>query len=81
MAGVKKASKKDRIKSLDKTQESVTADAAEAGMPEMSGNHSDLRRRAEEMLLKEHVESDNISLVDMRHVVHELRVHQIELEM
>jgi len=81
VAGVKKASKKDRIKSLDKTQESVTADAAEAGMPEMAGNHSDLRHRAEEILLKEHGESDNISLVDMRNVVHELRVHQIELEM
>jgi PAS domain S-box-containing protein len=81
VAGVKKASKKDRIKSLDKTQESVTADAVEAVMPEMDGNHSDLRRRAEELLLKEHGESDNISPVDMRNVVHELRVHQIELEM
>jgi PAS domain S-box-containing protein len=81
VAGVKKASKKDRIKSLDKTQESVTADAVEAVMPEMDGNHSDLRRRAEELLLKEHGESGNISPVDMRNVVHELRVHQIELEM
>jgi PAS domain-containing protein len=81
VAGVKKASKKDRIKSLDKTQESVTAEAAEAGMPEMAGNHSDLRRRAEEMLLIEHGELDKISLIDMRNVVHELRVHQIELEM
>jgi len=43
--------------------------------------HSDLRRRAEELLLKEHGEFGNISPVDMRNVVHELRVHQIELEM
>jgi PAS domain S-box-containing protein len=81
VAGVKKASKKDRIKSQDKARESVTADVSEAGIPELSDNHSDLRRRAEEMLLKEHGEFDKIQPADMLNVLHELRVHQIELEM
>jgi PAS domain S-box-containing protein len=77
MAGEKKASKENQSKSPGKGS---TADAAEARMPE-TDDHSDLRRRAEEMLLKDHGQLDKISPTDMQNVVQELRVHQIELEM
>jgi len=40
-----------------------------------------LRRRAEEMLLKDHGQLNKIQPTDMQNVVQELRVHQIELEM
>jgi PAS domain S-box-containing protein len=77
MAGEKKASKKDRIKSLDKT----TAEAADAVLSEISGNNLDLHRRAEEALLKRTGAADNLLPDDLQRVNHELLVHQIELEM
>jgi len=58
-----------------------TAETAEAVASEMSVNHSDRRRRAEKTLQKEHGAMDDIASVDMQNLVHELRVHQIELEM
>lgn len=42
---------------------------------------SDLRRRAEEMLLKQPGAQDKIRPADVQRLVHELQVHQIELEM
>ena len=80
MAGTKKASKENKIKSLDKDAKGSTAEAAETRMPEID-DHSDLRRRAEEMLLKERGHLNKIPPVDMHNIVQELRVHQIELEM
>ena len=80
MAGTKKASKENKIKSLDKDAKGSTAEAAETRMPEID-DHSDLRRRAEEMLLKDHGQLNKIQPTDMQNVVQELRVHQIELEM
>ena len=47
-------------------------------VPDMS---SDLRKRAEEMLLKQHVKPDKIPPADLQRTFHELEVHQIELEM
>src|SRR5208337_122339 len=47
----------------------------------MPDDQSELRRRAEEMLLKRHGEPGKISSVDVQRVVHDLLVHQIELEM
>src|SRR5271169_78724 len=47
----------------------------------MSDNKSDLRRRAEEMVLKQPWVLDKIVSDDLQSMVHELRVHQIELEM
>ena len=47
----------------------------------MSDKKSDLRRRAEELLSKQPSSLDNIAPADMQSIVHELRVHQIELEM
>ena len=46
-----------------------------------SDKTSNLRRRAEEMLLKQPGALDNIPSADVQSIVHELRVHQIELEM
>ena len=80
MAGEKKASKENQIKSPDKEAKGSTADAAETRMHEID-DHSDLRRRAEEMLLKDHGQLNKIQPTDMQNVVQELRVHQIELEM
>jgi PAS domain S-box-containing protein len=42
---------------------------------------SDLRRQAEEMLRKHPMEWDNMLTADVQRMVHELQVHQIELEM
>ena len=81
MAREEKASKKDRIKLPDKAPKRSAPEAAEAVASEMSGKHSNLRRRAEKMLQKEHGAIDDIASVDMQKLVHELRVHQIELEM
>ena len=47
----------------------------------MSDENSDLRRRAEEVLKKRCGELDNIPPADMQLIVHELQVHQLELEM
>ncbi|MGO9952084.1 MAG: PAS domain S-box protein [Dissulfurispiraceae bacterium] len=47
----------------------------------MSDIISDIRRRAEELLLKQPGAPDKIRPADVQRVVHELRVHQIELEM
>jgi PAS domain S-box-containing protein len=52
--------------------------AEEDKIPDRS---SDLRQRAEEMLLKQHRELDNIRPADVQRILHELQVHQIELEM
>ncbi len=46
----------------------------------MSDKQTDLRRQAEEMLLKQSGTLHKIAPVDMQGIVHELRVHQIELE-
>ena len=46
----------------------------------MPDNRSDLRQRAEEML-KRHRELDKMRPADLKRLVHELQVHQIELEM
>ena len=42
---------------------------------------SDLRQRAEEMLQKQPAELDKIAPKEMKHLLHELQVHQIELEL
>jgi two-component system sensor histidine kinase UhpB len=42
---------------------------------------SDLRRRAEELLKQEAVAPEDLSPADAARLIHELRVHQIELEM
>ena len=47
----------------------------------MSDEISDLRRRAEELLQKRFGALDKIESADIQNSVHELRVHQIELEM
>ena len=47
----------------------------------MSDEISDLRMRAEEMLRKQLEALDKIPPADVQRLVHELRVHQIELEM
>ena len=47
----------------------------------MSDEISDLRLRAEEMLQKQLETLDKIQPADVQRLVHELRVHQIELEM
>ena len=47
----------------------------------MSDEISDLRLRAEEMLRKQLEALDKIPPADVQRLVHELRVHQIELEM
>ncbi|MGO9951258.1 MAG: ATP-binding protein [Dissulfurispiraceae bacterium] len=78
MAEKKKAVKKDRIIPPDKRFKGVTHDAALEVRPAIS---DDLRRRAEKVMLKQHLATDKIPPDDMQRVVHELRVHQIELEM
>lgn len=54
-----------------------------SGMPnaKKSDETADLRRLAEEMLVKQPGALDKITSSDVQSVVHELRVHQIELEM
>ena len=54
-----------------------------SGMPnaKLSDKTADLRRMAEEILLKRPGALDSIPPVDVGSVLHELRVHQIELEM
>ena len=47
----------------------------------MSDEISDLRLRAEEMLQKQLETLDEVQPADVQRLVHELRVHQIELEM
>ena len=47
----------------------------------MSEKISDLRQRAEDILLKQHGALEKIPPADLQSVVQELRVHQIELEM
>ena len=47
----------------------------------MSDKISDLRWRAEEVLLKSPRKQDKILPADLKSVVHELSVHQVELEM
>ena len=76
----KKTSKKDEIQAPVTRPEGDTANAGTAVQAE-SDEISDLHQRAEEMLLKEHGELDNLPPADVQRVVHELRVHQIELEM
>jgi PAS domain S-box-containing protein len=49
-----------------------------AGMPD---DHSELRRRAEEMMLKPHGKLKKIPPADVQRILYELQVHQIELEM
>ncbi|MGO9953080.1 MAG: hypothetical protein ACLPN1_12845 [Dissulfurispiraceae bacterium] len=81
MAGKKKAPTKGRIQQLDKGPKGGSADAAEAGEPEISAAISDMRHRAEEVLQKQLGVLGKIPSADMQNLVHELRVHQIELEM
>jgi PAS domain S-box-containing protein len=45
------------------------------------GDVGDLRKRAEERLVAQHQRLSNLSEKDMEQLVHELRTHQIELEM
>ena len=52
----------------------------EANRREMPADRSDLRRRAEE-LLKQHGEVDKMSHASLKSILHELQVHQIELQM
>ena len=53
---------------------------AESSKRKMPDDRSDLRQRAEEML-KLHGELDKMRPADLKRLVHELQVHQIELEM
>jgi PAS domain S-box-containing protein len=48
---------------------------------EHANGASDLRRRAEEMLRKQPADLDKIAPEEIKHLLHELQVHQIELEM
>lgn len=52
----------------------------EANRRETPDDRSDLRQRAEE-LLKQHGELDKMSPASLKNILHELQVHQIELEM
>src|SRR5208337_3648671 len=52
-----------------------------SGKKKASDRSSDLRKRAEELLIKRHGEPDRIPPADMRKMLHELEAHQIELEM
>ena len=89
MAEKKIPSRKGRIQSQDKGPKGRPAEAIASRESEMTripdtkmpDDQSDLRRRAEGMLLKQHVELDKIPPADIQRIVHELRVHQIELEM
>jgi len=81
MTGKKKASKKDLIQSPVKGPNGGTSEAVQGGGPQMSDEISALRRRAEEMLLNRRGELDKILPADVQRIVHELQVHQIELEM
>ncbi len=74
MAGKKKTSKESEIQSQGKGP-AVGSDAA------ILKDSADLRRRAEEMLLKQQGALDNIHPADVQKLLHELSVHQIELEM
>ena len=53
---------------------------AESNRREIPDDRSDLRQRAEERL-KRHGELDKMSPASLKSIVHELQVHQIELEM
>ena len=77
----KKASRKDPIQAPDKKPKGGAAEAGAASGQEMSGKNSDLRRRAEEKLLNQPGALDEIFSSNVYSVVHELQVHQIELEM
>ncbi len=48
---------------------------------ESLNSSSDLRRRAEEMLRTQPAELDKIAPEEIKHLLHELQVHQIELEL
>jgi PAS domain S-box-containing protein len=74
MAGKKKASKKSEIQPPGKEPSVGSA----AGISE---DGADLRRRAEDILLKQPGTVDKIPLADVQRIVHELQVYQIELEM
>ena len=76
MALKKKTSKKDKIQSPVTRPEGDTAETGTA-----VDGISVLRQRAEERLLRQHEELDKVTPADLQSVVHELRVHQIELEM
>jgi PAS domain S-box-containing protein len=77
----KKAMQKDRIHSPDKGQEGVPTEAIVAVKPEILDEIPSMRRRAEELLLKQPRAKDIIPSDDLQSVIQELRVHQIELEM
>ena len=59
------------------------AEKNRSGMPnaKLSDRTADLRRMAEEILLKRQGALDSVPPTDVGSVLHELRVHQIELEM
>lgn len=48
---------------------------------EKTGKSTDLRKRAEERLKLESAESSELSAEDAGEIIHELRVHQVELEL
>ncbi len=73
MARKMKASKKSEIQPLGKGP-TVGSDA---GIPEDS---ADLRRRDKELLLEQPGAVYKIPHADVQRIVHELKVHQIELE-
>ena len=49
--------------------------------PKMSDDNSDLRRKAKEVFQKQHGDLAKITPTGIQRIVHELQVHQIELEM
>jgi PAS domain S-box-containing protein len=73
--------KKDRIHSTDKGFVGVPTEDIVAGNPETVDEISGVRRRAEELLLKQPLPKDRIQSYDAQSVIQELRLHQIELEM
>jgi PAS domain S-box-containing protein len=81
MAEEKKAFKKDRIQSPDNELKGGVFEAGCGVGPEMSDEIAALRLRAEEMLLNRHSELYKIPPADVQRIVHELQVHQIELDM
>src|SRR5271157_3950474 len=83
MTGKKKPLKKGRSDSPGKEPEggSVEADAETGGKTIIPEDSADLRRRAEEIMRKQPGELDIVPPADLQRVIHELGVHQIELEM
>ncbi|MBD3256780.1 MAG: PAS domain S-box protein, partial [Candidatus Lokiarchaeota archaeon] len=63
------------------TTETITPDKAEHSREPRQDSRQSLRQRAEEVLQKRPEEMEEIPAEDVQDLVHELKVHQVELEM